>query len=148
MSVFSRSGARGLQWLICLIILYWTGKVDSVYPTMWISWKSVQNCDLYPAFFYNISNVTLLIFNQRPLKRKSRPLPSPSSAVEGVGILVISFGNIAKKMSQKYQISYSLKNYIAYFKTVIWRTLIVSIKLCCFRARPPPLFWGILLFLH
>ncbi len=29
-------------------------------PTIWISWKSIQNCDLYRAFLYILANFVLL----------------------------------------------------------------------------------------
>ncbi len=78
-------------------------------PTVWISWKSVQNCDLYRNFLYMHKYISILILwicNQRFPKWKTWPPPSPPLTlplvVEGVRIVTISFRNIAK-ISKKFK---------------------------------------------
>ncbi len=58
--------------------------------TMWISWKSVQNCD----FLYIYEFIRILTL---PYEKRDHPNPpSPPSEVEDIRIVVISFRNIAK----------------------------------------------------
>ncbi len=71
-------------------------------PTMRISWKSDQNCDLYRNFLYiHIYEYINCGFVMRDLQNEKRDHPhlphSPPFEVEGVRIVVISFRNIAKK---------------------------------------------------
>ncbi len=72
-------------------------------PTMRISCKSDQNCDLYRNFLYiyiciSILTLRIRIRDLQNEKCEHPHLPhSPPSEVEGVGIVVISFGNIAQK---------------------------------------------------
>ncbi len=73
-------------------------------PTKWISWKSDQNCDLYRNFFfyiYKYINIADSLSGTSKTKNVTTPT-SPPSEVEGVGIVVISFRNIAKnRMSRE-----------------------------------------------
>ncbi len=65
-------------------------------PTMWISWKSDQNCDLYRNFFYIYNHCGFVI---RDLQNEKRDHPHPPPyEVEGVRIVIISFRNIAKNL--------------------------------------------------
>ncbi len=75
-------------------------------PTVWISWKSVQNCDLYRNFLYTYKLYQHCGFVIRDLQNEKRNHPhlphSPFSEVEGVRIVVISFRNIDKKKEEYF----------------------------------------------
>ncbi len=55
-------------------------------PTMWISWKSVQNCDLYPNIMNFLQSGTSKTVNVTTLNHLQL-----KSEVEGVIIGAISF---------------------------------------------------------